>query len=504
MKLNVDLSTLLSSYEDVGLEFKRQISESCSFTPSEKKELAKDISAMANTLGGRIIIGYEKKESRLYGISSDIVSGISEYFDTIQRILKDRCYPPVSFHTSLEEYKGKKLIVIEIPQSQFPHQMKDTGAIYIRRGAVIDTAKPHEIAARYLQIQGSEIELPEEPIEKWPYEDRKIYLFKDKTAPFVKIAKTGPFEHVSNCVVFNPNFTVVGPPNFGNYWQSCRITIGAWGSRSSKDFIEFMTEVETIWMKLLGIALLDAYPSYWTISNNGFMIYGCGAENLREALSTSTYGAVASILQGCFGEHYDRTCFAVVYCQVHRSVISYLGMDTYLSCAPVNWNWINKLYSPFQHFGDFQGISNFSIYDIPMIQHISRQKTVKPEFLGGIERLGADPKEREYDQYTGVIMQLPDLEMIPYEISEVNPTEHPLKENLRVCPLRSFDSFVCSITNPPPLCTDIETGQMKELRTPRVTTMLFPAPGFSIYGITAHSTPIRDLQLSKIIGSGSS
>jgi hypothetical protein len=208
-------------------------------------------------------------------------------------------------------------------------------------------------------------------------------------------------------------------------------------------------------MKLLGVALLDAFPSYWTVSNDDFMTYGCGAENLSQAIDPTTYGTMGCILQGCFGEHYGRTCFSIVYCQIHRSMVSYLGMDMYLSCAPVNWNWINKLYSPFQHFGDFEGIANFSIYDIPMVRHISKQKTVKPIFLGGIGRLGADLREREYDQYSGVIMQLPNLEWIPYELKEVNPPDHPLKDYLRGSPLNDFDSFVCSVTNPPPLCADL-------------------------------------------------
>lgn len=490
-----DLSTLLRREEDTDLEFKRQISESASFTQNEKKELAKDISAIANTWGGRIIVGFDKKENRVYGISQDILPGISGYCDTIQRILKDRCYPPVTFNTSLEEYEGNKLIVIKIPQGQFLHQMKDTGAIYIRRGAVIDVASPQEIAARYRETQGTDMELPLEPIKRWPYEDHKIYVFKGNTSPFLQIGKTGPFRHVSDCAVFNPNFTVVGPPSFGENWQACRTTIGAWGNHSSKDFIEFVDEVEKIWMKLLGTTLLDAFPSYWAISDNESMIYGSGAENMAEIFNPSTYGTVGFILQGCFGEHYDRTCFVVVYCQVHRGAVSYLGMDTYLSCAPTNWNWINKLYSPFRQFGDFREVSNFSIFDIPMIQHLPEQKTVKPIFLGGIGRLGADVREREYDQYAGVIMQLPNIEQIPYKFGEINPASNHMKINLRTCPLAYFDNFVCSITNPPPLCADVEKEQLKEIRTPRVTTICFPATGFSIYAITAHSTSLFNVSV---------
>jgi hypothetical protein len=32
--------------------------------------------------------------------------------------------------------------------------------------------------------------------------------------PFAKIAKSGPFRHIADCPVFNPNFTLIGPPSF--------------------------------------------------------------------------------------------------------------------------------------------------------------------------------------------------------------------------------------------------------------------------------------------------
>jgi len=491
----IDVNQLISKDESTNLEFKRQISASLSFTQSEKKELAKDIAAMANTLGGQIVVGYDKRTNQISGIPSDIASKASEYFDTIQRIVKDRCYPPVRFTCFLVEYGGKKLIVIDIPQSQFLHQMKDTGAIYLRRQAIVDTAKPHEIAARYVQAERFKLKLPKTRLKKWPFEDRRTYIFGEKSKPFTKFSKSGPFGMVARCVAFLPHFTLVSPPNFGDYWQSCRVTYEFSPGCSIKDFSKFITEVEETWEKLVGFFLLDAYPSYWSISDHKFMMVGCGAENLLKALESSRYGTMAAILQGCFGEHYDRTCFLVVYGQVrpgpcNEGFIAYLGMDTYLSCAPTDWRWLNKVYSPFRNFGSFQGIDNYSIYRIPAVVYYSNHKPIEPKLIGGIERLGPEGRHREYDQFAGVIMQIPDLKKIPYKVEEVCPADNGFWTYTKECPLVYFDYFICSITNPPPLCSDLETNKVKLITVPKVTVMQFPAPGFSIYGITAHSVAV--------------
>lgn len=489
--VKLDVIKLLSKEENTNLEFKRQISTSLSFTASEKKELAKDIAAMANTAGGQIVVGYDKKENQIYGISQDILSAISEYIDTIQRIVKDRCDPPVSFNCSLADYNGKKLIIINVPQSQFLHQMKDTGAIYVRRQTIVDTAKPREIAARYIQVERFKLELPKKRLKKWPFEDRRVYIFGEKPKAFANFSKKGPFSRVSECVVFLPHFTWVAPPNFGEWWQSCRVTYEVPRGCSVSEFSEFITEVEDTWEKMMGVFLLDAYPSYWSISDDHYMTFGCGAKNLIEALKSSRYGTLAAVLQGCFGEHYDRTCFLIVYGQLRsENYIAYLGMDTYLSCVPIDWRWLQKVYSPFRTFGEFQGIDNYSIYDIPAIVHRSKRKQIKPKFLGGIERLGPESKNREYDQFAGVMVQVQDMHKIPYDIEYTHDADSGIETHLDGCPLKYFDYFICSITNPPPLCMDLETRKVESITVPRTTTMLFPAPGFSIYGITAHSVPI--------------
>ncbi|WAM34415.1 RNA-binding domain-containing protein [Caldicellulosiruptor morganii] len=138
------LKVLLESDEGPKLDFKSKLSLE---TESEKKELVKDVIAIANSRGGRgyIIFGVEDKTKKVVGIEDE---GITE--EKIQQIISSRCDPPVSIKFEIMEYEGKRVGILTIYKSSLrPHQMVQNGVFYIRRGSTTDVAKREEIASMF-------------------------------------------------------------------------------------------------------------------------------------------------------------------------------------------------------------------------------------------------------------------------------------------------------------------------------------------------------------------
>lgn len=135
------LEYLISKEEGAKLDFKEEIDIT---TQSGKKELAKDIIAMANSHGGRgyIIIGVKDKTKEITGLPSEKFNE-----ERIQQILGLRTNPPINVRVEYFEIEGKRICVITIFRSfKRPHQMVQNGAFYIRRGSTTDVARREEIA----------------------------------------------------------------------------------------------------------------------------------------------------------------------------------------------------------------------------------------------------------------------------------------------------------------------------------------------------------------------
>ncbi|KUO74612.1 MAG: hypothetical protein APF77_23145 [Clostridia bacterium BRH_c25] len=135
------LYTLLQKPEGTKLDFKAMLSLK---TESGKKELAKDVAAIANSKGGRgyIIFGIEDGTKRILGIE-----GKPYTEEQIQQIISQRCDPPVSVKLEIIHIEGRQIAVLTIyKSSQKPHQIRQTGIFYIRRGSTTDIARREEIA----------------------------------------------------------------------------------------------------------------------------------------------------------------------------------------------------------------------------------------------------------------------------------------------------------------------------------------------------------------------
>lgn len=136
------LISLIKKEENEKLDFKQRLDLE---TETGKKELAKDISAIANSRGGRgyLIIGIEDKTKNVVGIGEDDLRE-----EQIQQIISSRCEPPIPISLSYERIEDKTIAIITIYDGmQKPYQIRENGAFYIRRGSTTDTMRKQELVS---------------------------------------------------------------------------------------------------------------------------------------------------------------------------------------------------------------------------------------------------------------------------------------------------------------------------------------------------------------------
>ncbi len=111
-----ELTQLASTGESLTLEFKKRV-------PAPER-LAKEIIALANTAGGRILIGVEDD-----GSVTGLRDAIEEEY-ALREALDDFCDPPVPAHTELVSLSRKRdVLVVTVPASPGrPHFLVNTEA----------------------------------------------------------------------------------------------------------------------------------------------------------------------------------------------------------------------------------------------------------------------------------------------------------------------------------------------------------------------------------------
>jgi predicted HTH transcriptional regulator len=137
------LMNLIQKNEGRKLDFKLKLDLE---TETGKKELAKDVCAIANSRGGRgyIVVGIEDKSHSIIGIEE----GRFPSEEMLQQIVSSRCEPPIPIALDLYNLNGKQLAVITIFNGdQRPYQVREHGSFYIRRGSTTDTMRKQELVS---------------------------------------------------------------------------------------------------------------------------------------------------------------------------------------------------------------------------------------------------------------------------------------------------------------------------------------------------------------------
>jgi predicted HTH transcriptional regulator len=148
------LFKLINKEEGPKLDFKQMLELD---TESSKKELAKDICAIANSRGGRgyIIIGIEDKTKRIIGVEA----GSLPNEEQLQQVVSSRCEPPIPIDLDIVCIEGKSIAVLTIYDGeQKPYQLRENGAFYIRRGSTTDTMRKQELLSSFQENMNLNIE----------------------------------------------------------------------------------------------------------------------------------------------------------------------------------------------------------------------------------------------------------------------------------------------------------------------------------------------------------
>ncbi|MDO5518278.1 MAG: putative DNA binding domain-containing protein [Clostridium sp.] len=137
------LMSLIRREEGPKLDFKLRLDIS---NDAGKRELTKDICAIANSNGGRgyIIVGIQDKTKKIFGIDKNNL--FTE--EQIQQIITSRCEPPIPLQIDFIYIDNKKIGVISIYDGgQRPYQVRENGAFYVRRGSTTDIMRKQELIA---------------------------------------------------------------------------------------------------------------------------------------------------------------------------------------------------------------------------------------------------------------------------------------------------------------------------------------------------------------------
>lgn len=150
-----DLQELITKKisESIRLEYKQTIDIS---TKSEKKELSKDVSAIANSFGGKIIYGLEESGKKEEGSIPVALKPIKDQSlkESMQQILVDGILPRIDFQifSIPATDPDHEYVVIDIPQSiRGPHFvcLKGENRFYIRRDYEAKPMTQREIENAY-------------------------------------------------------------------------------------------------------------------------------------------------------------------------------------------------------------------------------------------------------------------------------------------------------------------------------------------------------------------
>ena len=137
------LMNLIKKSEGRKLDFKLRLDLD---TETGKKELAKDVCAIANSRGGRgyIIVGVEDKTKNIQGVDGDEFPTEEQ----LQQIVSSRCEPPIPISVEVLNLEEKLVAVITIFNGdQRPYQVREHGSFYIRRGSTTDTMRKQELVS---------------------------------------------------------------------------------------------------------------------------------------------------------------------------------------------------------------------------------------------------------------------------------------------------------------------------------------------------------------------
>jgi hypothetical protein len=320
---------------------------------------------------------------------------------------------------------------------------------------------------------------PAEPLDLKEFFDDRITLFAHKPVKFRKIKKYREYHRLATAPIFLPTFYMTPPPHFGNTRSAIHITSKAYMG-NLESYCTFMREIERLWLEgVIDEVLQIDRLMPWSISNDGYMVYGSGVENLLEALKTYDFGIITMILQGYYGEDYSKLFFIIISSYRKGPVFRDNFIDFYLCNIPMERDWINRINDSLDILSSrSRKASSYSLKPYYFYEWNSTSDISLKQILGGMGRNGYDD-EREYDVFEGLIVsreQAKTTYKLDRKHSWIGDSEHSL-------PVNCLDEFVFSATNRPPTQREIKSGKLIGIRKPTVYMLVFGGYGHVIFAL---------------------
>ncbi len=154
----LELYDLIAGGEDSFTEFKRH--------PTQRTNFADEMIALANTEGGRILVGVDDDGS---------IPGVADVGQTEQAIVniaRHNCNPPLNITVDSVDADGQTVLVVLVPRRIDSPYEDNSGRCYIRVGSSKRLATPQE-RARLLQSAGL-VHFDETPVFRTSLDDLDI------------------------------------------------------------------------------------------------------------------------------------------------------------------------------------------------------------------------------------------------------------------------------------------------------------------------------------------
>lgn len=503
-----EILEIISRGEGTKTEFKSQLRIAAEL---EKREFAKDLSAMANTSGkdGYIIYGVSDVDSKPIGITHK--RGLVE---SLVQIGSSRIEPPVEFEPLWFDVDHVSILALEVPASHLrPHWIKETRDVYVRRHNVVEKAHPHEIKnmmeSHHSELNsGEESEVLEEEFteENFLPSDRDVIpnffpLIGPPTLYRTCKREMGPLLGRFSPVVFDPQYDIFVPtPEFGD--SKSAIAFEAVGSSHlvSNIYLDaFVRDLGKIVSQVAQEAGVwgDRIPMYWSLSRDEDMDYGIGAESASQAIHNKREGVLSCVI------HFSRfsldtpTCMLFFYADLrtssHRSDETYID-DCWLklltSSLPFNPKWVWHIFRVFRKIDDrFDPevkITDATLEKVYVSEWITnRQSRVKTSILGFMGRRTFHDSDPNYDQSLGLVAGTEPFKKVKWTVYE-DWNFDSYRSLFKEPPVKYFDEIPIEVTNPVPAWLDIQSG-LGRFRLLKTRQIVVGASGRIMSVIGAHS-----------------
>jgi Schlafen, AlbA_2 len=464
----------------------------------EKEEMAKDVSAFANTKGGTIMVGKRDRSSVIEGLPEPLNA------ERIIESVSDRVYPPVRFSVHSHPWESRYVGIISIPQSKFVHELLRSGVTYVRRGKISDRARIAEIVRLKQEREHVSRTILLEP--HLPQKiDNRIALFGPGNTHYVTAKKDGRLAALAECPVFLPTLTQhVSAPQFGEEKGSILTEYYSHGEIGHRKFLENVTEVQAL-VNRLGVYLDVDDSFYWSISSNGSFAFGSGTDTLGRAFDDGILGVVTLAMHGEFrGAFTDRAFILLVsgYCKYREKTTTWVKnpqIALYMSFIPVASDWIQTLLQPFL---DVE--SPFSALSYELTQPQVRIWMPSDGYAAEVPIRGVARryKYETTDRWTTVESVVADTdwysdEGFTLDVDWDRGLDYPSRRNRAPiasarstdpCPLTEVDKCFVSLS-PPPDLEDIQAGKVKTFFPITIKTFEVGMGGHDVYVIGVNGTP---------------